>query len=93
LREIADNPRVTQRQLAEKYGISLGKTNFLIKAFLERGLIKVKRFKNSKQKTGYLYALTPDGIKKRVMLTRHFLQIKQREYEVLKEEIAKLGGV
>lgn len=91
LREIGDNSSVTQRYLAEKYGISLGKTNYLIRAFLTRGFIKVKRFKNSKQKIGYVYVLTPEGIKKRVELTLRFLEIKQKEYRILKEEIAKLG--
>ena len=87
LREIGSNPNLTQRYLSEKYGISLGKTNFLLQAFLERGFIKVNRFKNSKNKAGYAYLLTPEGVKARLDLIQRFLAIKLREYEALKKEI------
>ena len=91
LREIGSNPSLTQRYLAEKYGISLGKTNFLLKAFLEKGFIKVNRFKNSKNKAGYVYLLTPEGIKMRLDLTQRYLAIKLHEYEALKKEIDTMG--
>lgn len=90
LREIESNPQTTQRYLSKKYNTSLGKINFLLKAFLERGIIKVARFKNSKNKAGYIYILTSDGIRMRFELTQRFLAIKLHEYEVLKKEIGLL---
>lgn len=87
LREIESNPNLTQRYFANKYGISLGKTNFLIKALLNKGIIKVQNFKNSKNKIGYLYALTPAGIKMRLHLTQKFFLRKSEEYQRLKCEI------
>ena len=91
LREVGSNPNLTQRYLAEKYDISLGKSNFLLKALLGKGVIKVRKFKNSKNKAGYLYVLTPEGIKMRFDLTQRFLALKQREYETLKKEIEEMG--
>ena len=87
LREIESSPHVTQRYLAKKYNTSLGKINFLLKALLEKGLIKVKNFKNSKNKTAYLYMMTPDGVTLRFHLTQRFFSIKVREYQQLKREI------
>lgn len=92
LREIEANPNLTQRYLAEKHGISLGKINFLINALLEKGIIKVNRFKNSKNKTAYAYVLTADGIKMRLELAQKFLVRKLKEYETLKTEIALLAN-
>ena len=91
LREIETNPQITQRHLAQKCGISLGKTNFLLKALLDKGVIKANNFKNSKNKISYLYILTPDGIKTRLELTHKFLIQKTEEYEQLKRDIESLA--
>ena len=90
LREIESNPNVTQRYLAQKYATSLGKTNFLIRALLNKGLIKVNNFRNSKNKISYIYILTPVGIQLRLDLTHKFLIKKLQEYERLKGEVESL---
>jgi len=87
LKEIETNPKVTQRYLSEKFAISLGKVNYLINALIGKGIIKVKNFKNSKNKLAYMYLFTPYGIKTKLQLTRKFLAWKLDEYEKLRMEI------
>ncbi|MBI5206388.1 MAG: MarR family EPS-associated transcriptional regulator [Candidatus Firestonebacteria bacterium] len=90
IKEFAENSKVSQRKLALKLGISLGKTNYLINELLNKGYIKIKRFKNSKNKIGYIYSLTPSGINEKINLTYVFLKKKNEEYNNLKEEIKEL---
>ena len=90
LQELGRNPQLTQRDLAQKLEISLGKINFLIRALIDKGLIEIKNFKNSKNKLAYMYLLTPQGIKIKIQLTHKFFLWKTREYEKLKEEIEHL---
>ena len=87
LKDIENNPQITQRELAHKLDISLGKINFLINALMNKGVIKAKNFKNSKNKLAYMYLLTPEGIKWKIELTYKFFQWKTQQYERLKKEI------
>jgi EPS-associated MarR family transcriptional regulator len=87
---IHENPEVTQRELMEKLNISLGKVNFLIKALAREGTIKLKRFHNSRSKIGYLYLITPKGLKQKAVLTKNFLKIKLNEYDRLIKDIESL---
>tara|TARA_A100001388_G_C28496709_1_gene369632 strand:- start:217 stop:531 length:315 start_codon:yes stop_codon:yes gene_type:complete len=77
------NPKISQRGIAEQMGFSLGKVNYCIKALTEVGFIKLKNFSKSDNKSGYLYLLTPKGVKQKSNLTKRFLQKKQLEYEKL----------
>ena len=90
LRNIEENPNLTQRQMANLLGVSLGKTNYLIKALLERGLVKVNNFKKSNKKIGYLYFLTPKGIETKRKLTMIFLQRKSEEFDKLKIDLERI---
>ena len=90
LRLLETNPKMKQRELAAAAGVSLGKTNYCINALLEKGLIKVDNFKNSKRKLAYAYLLTPAGVAEKAVLTRRFLQRKMAEYEKLRCEIEAL---
>ena len=87
IREIEQNPQVTQRYLAEKLTVSLGKINFLINALVDKGIIKIQNFKNAKNKLAYMYLLTPYGIRTKIRLTQEFLTWKVQQYERLKKEI------
>jgi len=87
LRELEQNPQTTQRDLAQKLEVSLGKINFLINALIDKGVIEVKNFKNAKNKLAYMYLLTPQGIKTKLELTHKFFTWKMQEYERLKKEI------
>jgi EPS-associated MarR family transcriptional regulator len=84
------NPKVSQREVAREFGISLGKVNYCLQPLLQKGWIKARRFRNSHNKIAYRYLLTPRGIEKKTALTLQFLQIKMREYESLRTEIEQL---
>jgi EPS-associated MarR family transcriptional regulator len=90
MRILQENPDLTQRELAEKLGISVGGLNYCLKARMEKGLVKMKNFANSKNKFGYVYVLTPNGVAEKAAITRRFLQRKMDEYEALKVEIETL---
>tara|TARA_B100000989_G_C19528054_1_gene468028 strand:- start:1764 stop:2075 length:312 start_codon:yes stop_codon:yes gene_type:complete len=87
LRKISKKPRVSQRTLANELGFSLGKLNYCLRALKKKGLIKIKNFKNNKNKINYIYILTPKGIAKKSLLTVNFMKRKMEEYEELKEEL------
>lgn len=89
LKEIEANPQVTQRYLSEKCSVSLGKVNFIVNALINKGILKVRNFKNSKNKLAYMYLFTPYGMKNRIELTRQFLEWKLTQYERLKKEIER----
>ena len=87
LKELASDSRLTQRDLAKKIGISLGKTNYLIKELAKKGLVKIRNFSHKDDKLNRIaYILTPKGLKEKTELTLHFLQRKQEEYEALRRE-------
>lgn len=90
MRILQENPDLTQRELAERLGISVGGLNYCLKALIEKGLVKMKNFTNSKNKFGYVYVLTPRGIAEKAVITRRFLQRKIEEYEALRVEIEAL---
>ena len=90
LRELEREPQLSQRELAESLGVSVGKTNFCIRALVDKGLVKVQNFRRSENKLAYAYQLTPRGIADKARMTRLFLKIKQREYEQLQSELEEL---
>ena len=90
MRLLQENPDLTQRELAEQLGVSVGSVNYCLKALMEKGLVKMKNFIHSKNKFGYVYVLTPTGIAERAELTSKFLARKVAEYETLQAEIQTL---
>ena len=87
LRNIKNNPELTQRELAKNLGFSLGKLNYCLKALKEKGLIKIKNFSNNPNKINYVYVLTPKGIATKTKLTINFMKRKMKEYDELKSEM------
>jgi EPS-associated MarR family transcriptional regulator len=90
LKILEQQPDLTQRQLAEELGVSLGKTNYLIKSLIGVGWVKFGNFQRSDNKWGYAYLLTPMGIVEKAGITARFLVKKQQEHTLLQEEIAQL---
>jgi len=90
LRRLHKSPDLSQRALAKELGISLGSINYCFKALIEKGWVKIQNFGHSNHKMGYIYLLTPAGIKQKSNLTAVFLKQKLVEYEVLREEIESL---
>ena len=91
LRAIEQNSEITQRDIARQLGISNGKTNYLIAALVEKGLLKMSHFGRTGDKLAKVaYLLTAKGVKNRALLTRDYLARKEAEYEALKVEISAL---
>jgi EPS-associated MarR family transcriptional regulator len=90
LKLIEQNPELSQRQLAESLGVSLGKANYCLRALIDKGLVKAKNFKNSSNKAAYLYLLTPRGVEAKAKISVRFLARKVEEYEALRVEIEEL---
>lgn len=90
LKALAENPGLSQRDMAKRLGVSLGKINYCLNALLEKGSIKINNFRNSNNKPSYVYLLTPCGVEQKARMTVAFLQCKVREYERLRIEIEEL---
>jgi EPS-associated MarR family transcriptional regulator len=90
LRQIAENPDSSQRELAVELGVSLGSVNYCLKALIDVGWVKMGNFTRSQDKKNYAYLLTPEGVAEKTALTLRFLKRKQAEYEVLGFEIKVL---
>jgi EPS-associated MarR family transcriptional regulator len=90
LQLVQQNPSLSQRELAVRLGISLGKANYCLNALIEKGFIKAENFRRSDRKLAYLYLLTPTGLEEKARVTARFLQRKMNEYEALKTEIEHL---
>jgi len=90
MRILQENPDLTQRELAEKLGVSVGGLNYCLNALIDKGWVKMQNFQNSKNKFKYVYLLTQQGIAEKVALTSRFLKRKMQEYESLKAEIESL---
>lgn len=90
LRLLETRPEISQRQLAQELGISLGKANYCLQALLQRGWIKAENFRNSRNKIAYCYLLTPEGFERKAKIAVRFLKRKTAEYEAIKQEIEQL---
>jgi EPS-associated MarR family transcriptional regulator len=90
LKLLEEKPELSQRQLAHELGVSVGKINFCVHALLEKGLLKVRNFRDSNNKLAYAYYLTPKGAREKVRATSGFLQRKVAEYRGLEREIEEL---
>ena len=91
LKVLEQHPEYNQRQLAEAIGLSLGRTNYIIHALMDKGLLKMGRFIKADNKlTKAAYILTPSGIRERMNLTQDYIACKTAEYETLKAELEKL---
>ena len=90
LRLLEQNPEMTQRELADELGVSVGAANYCLKALVEKGWVKLENFNKNPNKLGYLYLLTPAGLSAKAQLTTKFLRRKIIEYDALKREIQDL---
>ena len=89
LRKIQNKSDITQRDLANELGFSLGKLNYCLKALKNKGLIKIKNFEKNKSKMNYMYLLTPKGISAKTKLTINFMKKKMSEYDELQKELGE----
>ena len=89
-RLLAEEPSLSQREIAVRLGVSLGKTHYVLRALLDKGWIKMSNFRRSDNKLAYRYLLTPAGMREKAALTSRFLARKEAEYEALKATIDEL---
>jgi len=92
LRLLEDSPELTQREISDALGISLGAVNFCLRGLVEKGAVKVENFRTSRNKRAYGYLLTPRGVAEKARLTRGFLERRMTEYAALRAEIEELSG-
>jgi len=92
-KEIEANPSATQRDLSNRLNISLGKTNYLLRELILRGLVKARDFTDNPGKLKKIrYILTEKAMEEKLRLLKHFLQIKEAEYNKLKQEMENSLG-
>ena len=92
LKLLQDQPQMSQRDLAQALGVSLGKANYCLKALMQKGLVKFGNFRKNPDKLEYAYLLTPAGLEEKTRITMAFLRRKLAEYEALEKEIEQLRG-
>ena len=86
LEEIEQNPKISQRELSNKFGIALGVTNACIKRMATRGLIRLKGFPPRR----IAYYLTPKGFSEKTKLTLSFFSYNIHHYAEMKKRIGKI---
>ena len=90
LKLLQAQPQLSQRELAQSMGVSLGKANYCLKALMDKGLVKFGNFRRNPDKREYAYLLTPAGLEEKTRITMAFLRRKVAEYEALEKEIEQL---
>ncbi len=90
LKNLEENPELSQRARSQSLGVSLGKINYCLKALVAKGLVKVRNFQHNENKIGYAYILTPQGLEEKSQVAMRFLHRKMEEYEQLRCEIEEL---
>jgi EPS-associated MarR family transcriptional regulator len=84
------NGQITQKSLSQELGYSVGKVNYILKALVDKGLIKIENFATAEYKKQYYYLLTPKGMEEKLRLTKKFIVRKKKEYEELQKELMEL---
>lgn len=92
LRLLEEYPEKSQRDISRELGISLGLVNYVLRALIDIGDVKIRNFRASENKLRYAYILTPRGIDAKARLAAGFIRRKRDEYEALKSEIESLEG-
>jgi len=90
LKILSGDSNFTQREMAKRMGISLGKVNYCLSELAKKGFIKINRSRSSKNKIRHIYILTPGGLEEKTRLTLSFLRRKIVEYEEIKRQIKDL---
>ena len=90
MKYLDNTQKTSQRELSQSLNISLGKINYILKALINKGIVKARNFKNSKNKRAYAYYLTSKGIQEKTRMTISFFNRKSQEYDKLKKELIEL---
>lgn len=94
IKEIESCPLITQRGLSTKLGISLGKTNYLLRELTKNGFIEIEHTPDYSRKIKKVkYLITPKGTEEKTRLTHLFFKIKKQDYEQFIKEYNHLAGI
>lgn len=83
LEEINENQHISQRQLSQKTGLSLGSVNLLLKKMIKEGLIKIETIPANR----VIYMLTPKGMAEKANKTYKYIRHHYRMIEETKQKI------
>jgi EPS-associated MarR family transcriptional regulator len=92
LRLIEGRPDASQREIADALGVSLGAVNYCLRSLIEEGHVKLANFRASRNRLGYVYVLTPQGVAHRAQLAVLFIERKRAEHEAIRAELEALQG-
>ena len=90
MKYLNDTQKISQRKLSQSLNISLGKVNYILKALINKGIVKARNFTNNDNKRAYAYYLTAKGIQEKTNLALSFFERKSKEYDRLKRELIEL---
>lgn len=84
---VVDNePEISQRELANQTGLSLGTINILIKKMVREGLIKLDKLPAERA----VYMLTAKGLEEKVNKTRVYLSNHYQAIEQMRQQLMHL---
>ena len=83
LDEIAKDEHVSQRDLAQRVGMALGRTNQVVKRLIRKGLVKTRQI-NAKR---VAYYLTPQGFSEKIQLVVKYAQLTINLFSCVREMI------
>lgn len=86
LEELEKNSEITQRDLSEKTGLSLGMVNLLLKKFVKKGFVKLEKL-NSRS---FRYILTPEGFKEKSKKTIDYIKRYYNKTMIIKQNIERV---
>lgn len=84
---LTERNQITQRELSRQTGLNLKKVNYCLHKLLEKGYVKFKRIIHNQEKRGYLYILTPAGIRAKSRLTYRFLKVSFEFYSHVESKL------
>jgi len=90
LKLIQKSPQLSQREMAEHLGISLGKTNATIKSLIDKGLITIQEVIRQGPKVPFIYNLTPLGIRELPRIAAWYLAQKENQIKELQQEVQEI---
>lgn len=83
MNEIESNQDISQRELSQKTGLSLGTVNLLLQKMIKQGLIKMETIPANR----VIYMLTPIGIAEKAVKTVHYIR---NHYQIIQETKSKI---
>jgi len=91
LSQVEDDPEVSQRELSRRVGIALGLTNMLLRNLVQKGYVRATHAHWKR----WLYALTPEGVSRKIRLTAAYIHRVlghyQRIRQTLREQLEPLA--